>query len=224
MVKPLFKNVPRFRIFLRTLPMIALVAAASLAGVGFFAGTPGFKPETDRAPATSPRLDLRAEAYYLELYQELRHPMEGCSSSTPMSDFQAGRCTKWWKRVATECALGLVPFVCIWISLLLALDSGRATYRRIRKKISATPYVVKGRVTHPARIRSDFFGWFYGFRSIAVEMPDRTQARVYFASDSPLPLPGETVAVFPLGVFAGKDRFAGTIYAPHVAVLAATGS
>lgn len=98
-------------------------------------------------------------------------------------------------------------------------DRFRQIYRQGFKRVEKGNAVEVGRVTAPARLRSDLFGFFFCLRSVSVQLKSGRQLRLYVPLHARQPKTGETVAIFEMGEYFGKKRYVGVLYTPHVAVI-----
>jgi hypothetical protein len=217
-----FESPPRRSFFLKLfIPGIPIILAGAIT-VGHVGSNPDLWP---RGPATeSGAVPEKGSArFYQALGYEWAHVPEICFGRVD-SEFQKGRCEDTWLHLAKETGVGLLPIGAFLAFALFALDSLALTYRRIRKRIGKSQYLIKATVTKPARARADLYSWFYCFHCISVELQDGSQLRVYLSPHENVPFPGDTVAVFSLGRVLGRKRYIATLYAPHVAVFAAVRS
>jgi hypothetical protein len=231
-----YENPPKGRFLFRLLIPGVPVVMFGVLMVGLISLEPSMRP---RAPASSsggltlpetiPAPPMKrtpgwfgpSKDFYRGLALEFQHLPDSCWNGAE-SEFQKVKCQEAWTRLLRLSALALLPLGAFFAFVLFALDSLKLTYRRIRKKIGESQYMLKATVTRPARARGDPFAWFYCLHCISVELQDKTQMRVYLSPHENIPFPGDTVAVFKLGRSLGRKRYMATLYAPHVAVFAAT--
>ncbi len=229
-----YENPPKGRFVFRLLILAVPVLAFGVLMVGILSLDPTLNPRTpasipvqgEEAPPPSKPIKRTpgwfgpSQDFYRSLAEDYAALPESCWNGAE-SDFQRGKCQVAWTRLLRLSALALLPLGALIAFLLFALDSLSLTYRRIRKKIGESQYLIKATVTKPARVRGDLYGWFYCLHCISVELQDKTQLRVYLSPHENIPFPGDMVAVFKLGRSLGRKRYMATLYAPHVAVFAA---
>lgn len=213
--KSAYQQMPRKAYRLRLALVLAPLLGLALLGAGA-AGRSELNP-LSRAEGSAFRAPL---SFYSIYFSAWTNAPDGCISGEMHSDFQRERCLGFWSQIAQASVIALAPLALLWTGYLFGMDSLNLTYRRIRKRLGSKKAVAKGVVTSPAVAGNDFFGWLYGFRAISVEVAKGSQLRVYFSAESRLPLPGDSVAIFSTGKSLGRERFFGTYYAPHVAVIA----
>jgi len=142
-----------------------------------------------------------------------------CWGDNAVNDFQRSQCADFYNRLTTSTILALIPSAAALIFLLLALDKLNGFYRRSRKTIDKGKALFAGMVTEPAEAPNDLFGRTFCLRAISVQLSNKQQMSVYLPLNAPVPLPGQTLAVFEGGKFFGAKRYIATLYAPHLAVV-----
>jgi hypothetical protein len=105
------------------------------------------------------------------------------------------------------------------LALFLSHTQLQGMYRGARKKFKANRPMAVGVVTDPALLPTDRFGWFHGLVLASVQLPAGEQMAVYFPEGSEIPDPGQKVAIFEWGTWAGKPRHIGLLYAPQMFVV-----
>lgn len=213
-----FESVPKLLFFKRVGLLAAGLGLWVALAVNFGVGGPGMERQL-RSPATIAIPQISSQ-FYPQLRAVLRVRPEACRTGRFLSEFQEQSCrdfdTALWIRVA----IGLFPVALALGVFLIGLDSLALIYRRMKKRVDRAQALTHGRVESPAEARTDFFSWFYCFRVVAVELPHQGHAKVYLPAEAPMPLPGQTLALFDGGRIFGRRRLVGTLYAPHLAVIA----
>lgn len=157
--------------------------------------------------------------HYHELIANLFQMPQVCLPGNAVNDFQTHQCNQYWSYFAKSAGLGIAPFASIALFFYLGLGNLNAIYKKCQEKAEKGKAAFSGTVTHPAEAPQDIFSWFYCFRPITVELPDRTQVKVYVPDDFEMPSPGQRMAVFEAVSFWGEKRHFAVVYAPHVAVV-----
>lgn len=139
--------------------------------------------------------------------------------ATPPSEFQTTQCELFRARLLVEGAVASIPLALVLIAWMIALDLLKSFYRRCRKTVEKGQALYSGTVTKPPEAPNDWFGRLFCLRRIAIELPTRAQTTVYMPLDAPIPLPGETLAVFDGGKAFGAKRQVAILYAPHLAIV-----
>ena len=158
-------------------------------------------------------------AHHRKVQATLFNLPQACKSGSFTSDFQRKQCDDFWLKFTQDGIIAAIPFAFVFALYWLAQDSLALTYRRGLKRIQEGKALFSGKVTDPAALPQDAYGWFYCFRSISVQLSDGRQLRVYTPVEAPIPRPGEILAVFDGGNMYGKSRALGVIYTPHVMVV-----
>lgn len=156
---------------------------------------------------------------FTTVFEGLGRLPERCVSGETDNDFQRSQCSKYWDRLILTGGYASIPLLLSLAFLYLGLDALRGTYRRGQKRMEKGQALMAGTVTNPAELPADAYSWFFCFRPISIELKNKTQLKVYVPLDSPIPRPGETLAVFDGGRGFGQKRLLASIYAPHVAIV-----
>jgi hypothetical protein len=157
--------------------------------------------------------------FYSNYFTAWKEAPEGCVHGEAYSEFQKERCSAFWNKIGVASAIGVIPFGVLWLYFLLGMDSMRATYRRVRRAVDHGPPRAQGVVTNPPVAPNDFYGWLYGFRMLAIQLPNHKQVRIHFSREAQVPLPGDKLMIFSAGKAFGRKRYFGVFYAPHIAVI-----
>jgi hypothetical protein len=212
-----FNRVPKARFLLRLIPPAGAVFAVGYVIVGIMANQPMFQPSNILA-AELPPLRMASQVYSSFIH-DVTHIPEVCQTGDTVNSFQKRQCDEFWERLMMRAGLVAVPFVLFILFIMIGLDSTVGAYRFARKKVEKGKAVFSGIVTDPAQAPNDMFGWFYCLRAISVQLENKTQMTVYVTKDMPVPMPGQTLAVFDGNSYLGKKRHFAVVYAPHVAVI-----
>lgn len=144
---------------------------------------------------------------------------EVCWSGSTVNDFQKQQCDQYWNNLFTAVAVAILPFAAAILFFLVSLDQFKGLYKKTKKRISTGKAIFSGTVTDPALAPTDLFSWFYCLRAVTVELKDKRQVKVYVSLDSPIPRPGQTLAVLEPFMIMGQRRYMAMLYMPHVAVI-----
>jgi hypothetical protein len=142
-----------------------------------------------------------------------------CWGDNAVNDFQRSQCVDFHDRLITGTLIALIPTGVALLFLFLAVEQLSGFYRRSRKTIDKGKALFAGVVTNPAEAPNDFFGRTFCMRAISVQLSNKKQMNVYLPLTAPVPLPGQTLAVFDGGKVLGAKRYIATLYAPHLAVV-----
>ena len=154
------------------------------------------------------------------VWHYLAHVPEPCSDdSRAINDFQRIQCGEYWERLENLGWVASIPFIFCGGFLFFSWDGIRNRFEKARKKISKGKTTGLAIVTDPAEAPQDRVAWWYGVQPITVQVADGKQVVAYLAPESPIPPPGEKVALYDWGKIAGQKRYFAVLYAPHVAVL-----
>lgn len=145
---------------------------------------------------------------------------EVCWGGNQVNEFQTRQCADFWERMWLGSAVAAIPFAAVALFFFLALEQIAGFYRRQNRKVVEGQAILAGTVTDPPEAPNDFFGWFFCLRAITVELRNRKQIRVYLPVEAPVPLPGQTLAIFDGGNVFGAQRYVAVLYAPHLAIVA----
>jgi len=185
--------------------------------VGVVANSSDFQ-EGSRPTAVAP-FWIAAFRHYGQVFSNLSQMPGVCWSGNTVNDFQAHQCETYWTSLSKSGVLALSPFLVVAMLLYVSLENLTSLYKRTQKKAEKGNAAFGGTVTHPAQGPPDVFSWFYCFRPIMIELPNKAQVKVYVPLEVPVPNPGEILAVFEGTVVFGEKRHLAMLYAPHVAVV-----
>ncbi|NDD92469.1 hypothetical protein EBZ37_10330 [bacterium] len=161
-----------------------------------------------------------AQRVHVLVWHYITHVPEPClSDSRALNNFQREQCSKFWDRLQDLGWIASIPFVIAFGFLLFAWDGVRQRFLKARKKISQGKATGLAIVTDPPEAPADRLSWWFGVQPITVQVADGKQVIAYLAPESPIPPPGEKVALYEWGKIWGQKRFFAILYAPHVAVL-----
>ncbi len=153
------------------------------------------------------------------LDQLMHFPGACMPGATPASDFQARQCEIFNARLLVEAAVASIPLAMALIAWMIAKDMLLSFYKRCRKVVEKGQALYSGTVTKPPEAPNDWFGRLFCLRRIAIELPTKAQTTVYMPLEAPVPLPGQTLAVFDGGKAFGAKRQVAILYAPHLAIV-----
>jgi hypothetical protein len=160
-----------------------------------------------------------ASHQFKQITYRLSNIPDVCFPGRAVNDFQRSQCNTFWNHTVIDTLLGAIPFVVVLVSLLIAYDLFLGLHRKSLRLLERGKADLSGIVTNPPEAPNDIFGWWYGFRSIAVQLPSKAQIRVYMPLAAPVPLPAQTLALFNVGNQLGTPRYVALLYAPHMAVI-----
>ncbi|HAR42453.1 MAG TPA: hypothetical protein DCS07_07445 [Bdellovibrionales bacterium] len=149
----------------------------------------------------------------------LTHPPAVCVSGDFVSEFQKERCGDYQMEVALTAFWVFFPFLFAGLFLRVALSRLISVYQKAGKALQSGKGLFIGRVTHPAEMPNDLFGWAFCLRSITVELGRNKQLRVYLPESMDVPEPGVELAICDLGRHFTRSRYMAAPYTPHVAVV-----
>ena len=223
-------STPSFGTFLsRVLVPVGGFFAFCFIASGFFFNSVGLQP-IDRIPANlengSAAMNPLSASLTIStktLRTWLNVP-EVCWPGNAVNEHQLKQCNIFWNRLFTATAVTLVPVAATLILLLLLYDNLNNFYRKMRKRVGKGKALNLGVVTNPALTAGDSFSWFYALRTISVQLPTKQQVTVCIPLDHPVPIPGQTLAIFDAGRVFGGKRYFGVLYAPHLLVVSGTAS
>ncbi|MCM2279564.1 MAG: hypothetical protein NDJ89_15925 [Oligoflexia bacterium] len=218
-----FQSIPNARFFLRIGAPAAGVFFLGAIAMGVFARAPEVRahlpPSRDPQAFASGRPLRVALAQFRDFRLAVAAVPEPCWSGEVKSDFQAGQCAEGWRKLGVSALVTASPLLLAALFAFLTWDSLQLTYRRLRKRVEKGMGAFTARVTEPAELSNDLFGYFYCMRAISVQLGSGHQARVYVPLKAAIPAPGEKVAVIDAGWVLGRKRYVAMTYAPHVAVV-----
>jgi hypothetical protein len=213
-----FHDVPR-RIFFRriALPGAGLLVFLLMC-VGIVANSPAFQ-EPNKGPSSVVPFWEASWMHYQIVGASLGKIPQVCWSGNAVNDFQKSQCEEFWSNFLKLAGLAVAPFAFVWLFVFFGIDRISKTYQKAQKKAEKGKAVFGGVVTNPPDAPADLFSWFYCFRTVTVQLSDKTQVTVYAALETPAPLPGETLVAFDVGTVFGERRHVAMLYAPHVAIV-----
>jgi hypothetical protein len=212
-----FKELPTAR-FLRHL----ILPCAFLLGVGYLcvgvvANTPYFQEAS--GPTTVPTfLESSINVYQLTI-SRLSNLPAFCVYDEKVNEFQQSQCSHYWDDLLRTGGLALSPFFLVLLVIFLNLEIMKSFYSHMNKKVEKEKANFSGKVTHPPEAPGDFFSQYYCLQPVTVEIANKTQIKVYLSSMLPVPMAGQTLALFDDGEHFGKKRYLAVVYAPHIAVV-----
>jgi hypothetical protein len=204
-----FHDPPR-RIFLKRHSRAGLIAfGVGILAVVLFANAPAFQPKVSES----------FFEFYANLFKDLLHPPEVCTTGDLSDKVEIVLCGDFWSQLELRGLLGSAP-IGLWLVYLgFGYTLFRNLYKAAEKKMSTGAAIQSGIATSPVEAESDLFSWFFCLFPIGVQMPDSTQAKVYLPLESPTPKPGDTVAIYRKHPFAGSTYLIGSAHLPHVTVM-----
>lgn len=149
----------------------------------------------------------------------ITHIPQICWAQQASSDFQRAQCADFWNNLMMDGVIGSVPFLMLGFFLIWAFDALSKAYLRVRRQIAHGQALFSGLTTQPPLGKNDFFGWFFCFRSIVVQIKGGQQVRVYMPLYEPLPPSGIELTIY--GGFRrwGSVRLFGVYYPAGVQVI-----
>ncbi len=188
--------------------------------VGVVANSPEFQQHN--GPAIVKPFWVSAFKHYNQVFSSLFHVPEVCLPGRAVNDFQVHQCNQFWDQLAKSGGLAVTPFFILAIVVFLGMDQLKGIYKKVQNKANKGKAALSGTVTHPAEAPGDLFSWFFCLRPVMVQLPNKSQIKVYVPLESILPTPGQTMAIFEPIMVLGEKRHFAIIYAPHVAVVRGT--
>ena len=221
-----FDYVPKVKFIRRMLAPAVFVYFIGFLTMGTLTTTEYFeKIATQPCPAFPPPYVIHeaplpaARLHHELIYKYIVGYPQPCQTGEYVSEFQGRQCKIYFQRLMMLGALGLLPFALAGLFLLVTLDLIAIKYRRARGIVAEGKVLSRGTVTDPPDAPNDMFGWWYCLRSIAVQLANGHQVRIYIPGDLPSPLSGETFNVYQWGESFGAMRYFGMLHAPHMAVI-----
>lgn len=212
-----FREIPSLEFLLK------IAGPAAVAGIlGFMfmgvAANSGFI-DTPKSPAAVPSFFEASLDVYRSTFEMIGNRPPGCILGDTVSDFQRSQCSKFWSSLTQTGVLALVPPVLALLFILLNFGAFKGLYESMTKSVEKSKASFGGKVTTPAEAPGDLFSWYYCLQPVAVQLSNQAQITVYMSSTHPIPLPGETLAVYDGGEHFGQKRYFAVVYAPHIAVV-----
>jgi hypothetical protein len=164
---------------------------------------------------------VASTSHYKETLGHLLNIPESCWPGNAVSEFQTHQCELFWNKLTSSVLLDLFPLIITIGFLLWGIGSMSQVYRRVRKQLDHSSAQFSGIVTQPPEASEDLFSWCFCFRPVAIQLANGHQVKVYVPLADPAPRAGETLAIFAAGIWWGKKRYVGMLYAPHVSVVRA---
>lgn len=186
-------------------------------GVGVAANSPYFQEAS--GPSAVPTFWEAAGNVYKVTASRIGNLPSFCVFGEKSNDFQQTQCDRFWEDLLRTGALALAPFLLMGLVAFLNLEILSGFYLRMAKKVEKEKATLGGKVTQPPEAPEDFFSWYYCLQPVTVELANKNQIKVYLSSMRPVPIAGETLALFDAGTHMGQKRFVGVVYAPHIAVV-----
>ena len=150
------------------------------------------------------------------------HFPEVCLPGRAVNEFQTKQCATFEERLERRAVLAAVPLILYVLFVWYALGWIEGVYRRGARALDEKKAKFGGVITDPAEAPGDLFSRLTGLRPIGVQVKAGAQIAIYLHADDPIPMPGQTFAIFELGQALGAMRYTGILYAPHLAVISAS--
>lgn len=147
------------------------------------------------------------------------HIPDVCWSGQAGSEFQRSQCSDFWNNLLMDGVVASLPFLLVAVFLLWAFDALAKTYLVPRKQIVQGQALFLGTLTAPPTMRNDFYGWFFCLRSLVVQLPNKSQVRVYIPLSDSVPPAGGQVQVYGGKKSWRSVRFFGVYVPPSVQVV-----
>ena len=175
--------------------------------------------DTPKSPSAVPSFFEASLNVYRSTGELISNRPTGCILGDTVSDFQRSQCNRFWASFLQTGGLAFAPFFLALLFVSLNLAAFKGLYESTTRSVEKGKAGFGGKVTTPAEAPGDIFSWYYCLQPVAVQLSNQAQITVYMSSTRPVPLPGETLAVYEGGEHFGKKRYLAVVYAPHIAVV-----
>ena len=212
-----FRDIPAIEFILK---MAAPAVGIGILGFMFMgvAANSGFI-DAPKGPVAVPSFFEASLNVYRSTGEILSARPPGCVLGDTVSDFQRSQCSQFWSSLLQTGGLAAVPFIFSLFFILFNLSNFKGLYEATTRSVEKGKAGFGGKVTAPAEAPGDLFSWYYCLQPVAVQLSNQAQITVYMSSTHPIPLPGETLAVYESGDHFGKKSYLAVVYAPHIAVV-----
>ena len=212
-----FDDVPNTGFIFRLIGVALAMGVVAALGVGVASHFPPFQyvEFQDESPsfARAPYL------FYQRLGSTLNFLPQICWKEVTIDEFQKTQCVDFWNLLVYRAGLGAVPFGVVLLVFLWGYSSLYGFFSRAKRKAKKGKADYGGVVTNPPETFRGLFGWLYGFRAVMIQLPNKTQVKVYVSLELSAPVPGQTLVAFNISRGFWEKRYLAMVYAPHVAVV-----
>lgn len=197
-----FHTVPYGRFFRRILFPLVIAYCAGFLLLGFF------------FPAPNLGVIESARKFQFTVISQWQSVPAPCISGEVRSDFEAGRCKETMDKLWNRTLFALIPFFAALVFIFISFDIMVITYRKLRRRIKSGQSIGIATIKKAEELNDNFYGWFFCFKSIEAELPNKRRIRVYFPKDYQGLLTGQKIALFSVG-----SRVFGILYSSNVVVV-----
>jgi len=204
-----FHEPPRVVFFKRHLNASLVAFAFGLVLVALLANAQAFQPKVSESP----------REFYFNWLKDLTHPPEVCASGEAVDRVEKVLCGDFWSQLQLRSLLAAAPIL-LWVAYLASTYfCFRKIYKKSEVKMSEGSALLSGIATMPVEASSDLFSWAFCLQPIGVQVSEVSQSKVYLPFGSPLPKPGDTVAIYLKHRFVGSHYLIGSAHLPHVTIM-----